>query len=137
MRLLQQRLAEEVTVMVHSREDYDAAVEASQILFGKATSESLRNISEDNFLSVFEGVPQGNISKDELNEGIGVLDLLAAKTGFLKSNGEARRALKEGSISINKEKISEDFTPSANDLINGKYILLQRGKKNYFLVVVE
>jgi tyrosyl-tRNA synthetase len=137
MRLLQQRLAEEVTVMVHSREDYDAAVEASQILFGKATSESLRNISEDNFLSVFEGVPQGNISKDELNERIGVLDLLAAKTGFLKSNGEARRAIKEGSISINKEKISEDFTPSANDLINGKYILLQRGKKNYFLVVVE
>jgi tyrosyl-tRNA synthetase len=137
MRLLQQRLAEEVTVMVHSREDYDAAVEASQILFGKATSESLRNISEDNFLSVFEGVPQGIIPKDELNEGIGVLDLLAAKTGFLKSNGEARRALKENSISINKEKVSEDFTPSEQDLINEKYILLQRGKKNYFLVVVE
>lgn len=137
MRLLQQRLAEEVTVMVHSREDYDAAVEASQILFGNATSDSLRKISEDNFLGVFEGVPQGEITMDELKEGIGVLDLLSAKTGFLKSNGEARRALKENSISINKEKVTEDFAPSEADLINGKYILLQRGKKNYFLLVVK
>lgn len=137
MRLLQQKLAEEVTVMVHSREEYDAAVEASQILFGRATSESLKNLSEDNFLSVFEGVPQANLSLEDLKADLTIVDLLSDKTGFLKSKGEARRALKENSISLNKEKTNEEYALSDKDLINGKYLLLQRGKKNYFLVIVE
>ncbi|MEN8138809.1 MAG: tyrosine--tRNA ligase [Bacteroidota bacterium] len=137
LRVLQQKLAEEVTVMVHSREEYDAAVEASQILFGKATSESLKNLSEDNFLSVFEGVPQGTVAKADIDGGLPIVDALSEVSGFLKSKGEARRALKENSISLNKEKVKEDFVVEQKDLINGKYVLLQRGKKNYFLLVVE
>ncbi len=137
LRVLQQKLAEEVTVMVHSREDYDAAVEASQILFGKATSESLKNLSEDNFLSVFEGVPQGTIVKTDIENGLNIVDALSDASDFLKSKGEARRALKENSISVNKEKVKDDFVIEEKDLINGKYILLQRGKKNYFLLIVE
>lgn len=137
LRVLQQKLAEEVTVMVHSREDYDAAVEASQILFGKATSESLKKLSEDNFLSVFEGVPQGTVAKNDVDAGLSVVDALSDVSGFLKSKGEARRALKENSISVNKEKVKDDFVIETNDLINGKYVLLQRGKKNYFLLIAE
>jgi tyrosyl-tRNA synthetase len=135
LRVLQQKLAEEVTVMVHSREDYEAAVEASQILFGKATSESLKNLSEDNFLSVFEGVPQGTVAKADIEAGLSIVDALSEVSGFLKSKGEARRALKENSISVNKEKIKDDYVIETKDLINGKYILLQRGKKNYFLLI--
>jgi len=137
LRVLQQKLAEEVTVMVHSREDYDAAVEASQILFGKATSESLKNLSEDNFLSVFEGVPQGTVAKADVEAGVSIVDALSDVSGFLKSKGEARRALKENSISVNKEKVKDDYVIESKDLINGKYILLQRGKKNYFLLIAE
>ena len=137
LRVLQQKLAEEVTVMVHSREDYDAAVEASQILFGKATSEALINLSEDNFLSVFEGVPQGNVAKSDIENGLNIIDALSDVSGFLKSKGEARRALKENSISVNKNKIKDDFVIETSSLINNKYVLLQRGKKNYFLLVVE
>ena len=137
LRVLQQKLAEEVTVMVHSREDYDAAVEASQILFGKATSESLKNLSEYNFLSVFEGVPQGTVAKLDVEAGLSIVDVLSDISGFLKSKGEARRALKENSISVNKEKIKDDYVIETKDLINGKYILLQRGKKNYFLLIAE
>ena len=137
LRVLQQKLAEEVTVMVHSREDYDAAVEASQILFGRATSESLKNLSEDNFLSVFEGVPQGTAAKSDIETGLNIVDALSDVSGFLKSKGEARRALKENSISVNKEKIKDDFVIEDKDLINKKYVLLQRGKKNYFLLIVE
>jgi tyrosyl-tRNA synthetase len=137
LRVLQQKLAEEVTVMVHSREDYEAAVEASQILFGKATSESLKNLSEDNFLSVFEGVPQGTVAKADIEAGLSIVDALSDVSGFLKSKGEARRALKENSISVNKEKIKDDYVIETKDLINGKYILLQRGKKNYFLLIAE
>jgi len=137
LRVLQQKLAEEVTVMVHSREDYDAAVEASQILFGKATSESLKNLSEENFLSVFEGVPQGTVAKADIEAGLSIVDALSDVSGFLKSKGEARRALKENSISVNKEKVKDDYVIETKDLINGKYILLQRGKKNYFLLIAE
>ena len=137
LRVLQQKLAEEVTVMVHSREDYEAAVEASQILFGKATSESLKNLSEDNFLSVFEGVPQGTVAKADVEAGLSIVDALSDVSGFLKSKGEARRALKENSISVNKEKVKDDFVVDTNALINGKYVLLQRGKKNYFLLIAE
>ncbi len=135
LRVLQKRLAKEVTIMVHSLKDYNMAVEASSILFGKATSASLRNIDESTFLSVFDGVPKTEISKKELKEGINIIDILASRTGFLKSNSEARRAVKENSVSINKEKITDMQTSvDASFLINNKYIILQKGKKNYFLI---
>ncbi len=132
-RKLQKALAEEVTVRVHSREDYDTAVEASNILFGNATSEQLKRLSENDFLAVFEGVPQAEISKEQL-VGADIIDVLADLSGFLKSKGEARRAMQENSISVNKEKAGEGFQISAEDLIKGQYLLLQRGKKNYFVV---
>ena len=134
VRLLQKRLAQEVTTTVHSAEEFEKAVKASEILFGNSTSEDLKALDEETFLDVFEGVPQAEISKEELKNGIDIIGILAEKTGFLKSNGEARRALKENSISVNKEKVSEDFQISENDLINEKFILLQRGKKNYFVL---
>ena len=132
-RILQKRLAEEITITVHSEEDLKAAIEASNILFGKATADSLKNLSEDDFLSIFDGVPQGELS--DWN-GMNIIDALA-DSGFLKSKGEARRALKENSISINKEKVTEDLNLNESNLISGKYILLQRGKKNYFLLTVK
>jgi tyrosyl-tRNA synthetase len=134
MRLLQKRLAQEVTTTVHSAEEFEKAVQASEILFGNSTSEDLKTLDEKTFLDVFEGVPQAEISKEEIAEGINIIGALAEKTGFLKSNGEARRALKENSISVNKEKVTDDFTVSENDLINGQFVLLQRGKKNYFII---
>jgi tyrosyl-tRNA synthetase len=111
------------------------AVQASEILFGKATSSALKQLDEATFLDVFEGVPQASLPKSTLTAGITAIDLLASSTGFLSSNGEARRALKENSISVNKEKIKESFTAQPTDLICDRYLLLQRGKKNYFLVV--
>ncbi len=135
MRKLQMTLADEVTRMVHSEEERLLAVQASEILFGKATSASLKELDEATFLDVFEGVPQATLSKSTLAEGCTAIDLLASLTGFLSSNGEARRALKENSISINKEKINESFTAQVLDLICDRYLLIQRGKKNYFLVV--
>ncbi|MCG2417988.1 tyrosine--tRNA ligase [Aequorivita sp. F47161] len=137
MRLLQKRLAQEVTTTVHSAEELEKAVKASEILFGKSTSEDLKTLDEKTFLDVFEGVPQAEISKEEIVEGINIIGALAEKTGFLKSNGEARRALKENSISVNKEKVTDDFTLSKNDLINGQFILLQRGRRNYFIIVAQ
>lgn len=134
MRLLQKRLAQEVTTTVHSAEEFEKAVKASEILFGNSTSEDLKTLDEKTFLDVFEGVPQAEISKEEIEEGVDIIGALAEKTGFLKSNGEARRALKENSISVNKEKVSDDFTVSNSDLINGQFVLLQRGKKNYFII---
>ncbi|UTW65095.1 tyrosine--tRNA ligase [bacterium SCSIO 12643] len=131
-RQLQKKLGEEITKMVHSEEALHTAIEASNILFGKATSDSLKKLSEDDFLSVFDGVPQGTLSAYNVK---GILDVLV-ESGFLKSRGEARRALKENSISVNKEKINESFTLSDENLIQGKYILLQRGKKNYFLIKI-
>ena len=132
---LQSRLAEEVTTMVHSREDYLAAVEASQILFGNTTKDNLLKISEENLLAVFDGVPSGEMDAEFFNQGVDIASLLV-KSGFLPSMSEARRALKENSISVNKEKTGEAFVASAADLIKGKYIVLQRGKKNYFLLKV-
>ena len=136
LRIMQKALAEDVTVRVHSREAYDAAVEASQILFGKGTEETLKSLSGEMILAVFEGVPQAKLDRSELANGIGVISLLAEKTGFLSSNGEARRALKENSISINKTKVNDSFQVDETCVIGEKYILLQRGKKNYFLVVI-
>tara|TARA_X000000950_G_scaffold136078_1_gene169238 strand:+ start:472 stop:1770 length:1299 start_codon:yes stop_codon:yes gene_type:complete len=135
-RLLQKTIAQEVTRMVHSKEELQKAIQASEILFGKATAEALKNLERQTFLEVFEGVPQAEISMAELDQGIDMIALLASKTQFLSSNGEARRALKENSISVNKAKVDENYSIGANDLIDGKYVLLQRGKKNYFIVEV-
>lgn len=133
-RALQNRLADEITVMVHSQQDLDNAIKASNILFGKSTSADLKVLDEATFLDIFDGVPQAEISKDLIHNGIGIIGALAEQTGFLKSNGEARRALKENSISVNKEKVSDNYTVSAVDLINDQFVLLQRGKKNYFVI---
>ncbi|NQV51601.1 MAG: tyrosine--tRNA ligase [Flavobacteriales bacterium] len=137
MRNMQRALADELTARVHSTSDLEKAVSASEVLFGRATSEALMALDEATMLDVFEGVPQGRVSKDALNGGMNIVDLLSAESGFLSSNGEARRALKENSISVNKTKVDDAFATSSDDLIAGKYLLLQRGKKNYFLVIAE
>jgi len=135
-RALQKKLAEEVTTFVHSKEELDKAIAASNILFGKSTADDLKGLDEQTFLDVFDGVPQATVTADDVKEGLSMIDALAAKTNFLKSNGDARRALKENSISVNKEKVKEDYTITNSDLIADKYVLLQRGKKNYFLLSV-
>jgi tyrosyl-tRNA synthetase len=134
LRLLQKRLAEEITVMVHSATDLDNAIKASNILFGNATSDDLKQLDEATFLEVFDGVPQAEIAKNEIETGINIVDVLNEKTGFLKSNGEARRALTANSISVNREKVTEEFVLSTKDLINNRFVLLQSGKKNYFVI---
>ena len=134
--LLQTKLAEEVTTFVHSKEALDKAIIVSKILFGDSTSEDLKELDSTTFLEIFEGVPQAEIPKADIDTGINIVDILNSKTGFLKSNGEARRALTENSISINKEKVTESYEVSSKDLINSQFILLQRGKKNYFVVKV-
>jgi tyrosyl-tRNA synthetase len=136
LRVLQKRLAEEITVMVHSKDDLDNAIKASNILFGKSTSEDLKALNETTFLDVFDGVPQTQIETSAIENGLDIIAALAEKGGFLKSNGEARRALKENSISVNKEKVKEDYTITSKDLINNKFVLLQRGKKNYFVLQI-
>ena len=136
LRLLQKKSGEEVTVMTHGQEAFDNAIKASQILFGKSTSEDLKSLDEQTFLDIFEGVPQASVSKEDIDNGLDMIGALAAKTGFLNSNGEARRALKENAISVNKEKVKEDFVISSSDIIANAYVLLQRGKKNYFLLKI-
>lgn len=136
LRVMQSELARELTVRVHSADDYERAHAASELLFGRGTGEALKTLDEATILDVFEGVPQANVSRAAIESGCGIVELLVEKTGFLPSNGEARRALKENSISVNKNKVGDDFTATTADLIDGKYILLQRGKKNYFLVIV-
>ena len=134
LRILQKAIAKDITMRVHSEEDYNAAVEASTILFGKGTTETLRNLSEDMLLSVFEGVPQAEISIEKIKNGIGIIEMLAEKTNIFASKGEARRMLKDNGVSINKEKVKDTFVVTEKDLLNGKYILAQKGKKNYFLI---
>ena len=138
LRLLQKRLAEEVTVMVHSREDYNLAVEASQILFGQGTAELLNKLDEETFLSVFDGVPQFKLTAKELKAGIKVVDLLAEKAMVFPSKGELRRTIQGNGLSINKDKVT-DAEQIVNEefLIANKYILIQKGKKNYFLLIAE
>ncbi|MEW7281008.1 tyrosine--tRNA ligase [Aquimarina sp. 2201CG1-2-11] len=133
-RILQKRLADEVTVIVHSKEDLENAIKASAILFGKSTSADLKDLDEATFLDVFEGVPQAEVSKETIGNGLDIIGALAEQTGFLKSNGEARRALKENSIAVNKEKVTDSYSISKEDLINNQFVLLQRGKKNYFVI---
>jgi tyrosyl-tRNA synthetase len=137
MRELQKALAKDLTIRVHSEADYQASLEASAILFGAGTTETLHNLSEDMFLAVFEGVPQSEIPKAKLAAGIPVIEFLADETGIFPSRGEARRTIKENALSINKEKVREDYIVGAGDLLNGKYILVQKGKKNYFLVNIK
>ena len=135
LRLLQKVIAEEVTTRVHSKEDLEMAIKASNILFGKSTAEDLKSLDEETLLSVFEGVPQFEMNKADL--GLGILDILAEKTKIFASKGESRRMIKSNAVSINKEKITEDVQLTENDLLNGKYILAQKGKKNYFLIIVS
>lgn len=137
LRILQKRLAKEVTVFVHSKEDFENAERASNILFSNSFKEDIRTLDEALFLEVFEGVPQSEISRAEFEEGMDMIAALAAKTNFLSSNGEARRALKENSIAVNKERVGEDYTLSANDLINDRYIILNRGRKNTYIIKVS
>jgi tyrosyl-tRNA synthetase len=134
-RALQKALAKDITCRVHSLADYEAAVAASEILFGKSTDEDLRKLSGETLMEIFEGVPQGNVGADELSPGISIVDALV-KSGFMKSNGEARRALQEGSISVNKVKADAERTLTQADVLAGGVVLLQRGKKNYFLLRV-
>ena len=136
LRVLQRRLAEEVTILVHGKSELDKAIQASNILFGNATADDLKQLDEATFLEVFDGVPQAEISRSAIDAGIPIVDVLNEKSGFLKSNGEARRALTENSISVNKEKVAEEFQLSSKDLINNQFVLLQRGKKNYFVIRV-
>jgi tyrosyl-tRNA synthetase len=135
LRILQKALAKEITCRVHSEAEYDAAVAASEILFGKGTAESLAALPEKTFLSVFEGVPQVEIDKTIVEQSINIVDFLTDVTQIFPSKGEARRTLKENGVSINKEKITDDYVVTSNSVLNGKYILVQRGKKNYYIVV--
>ncbi|HRP60794.1 MAG TPA: tyrosine--tRNA ligase, partial [Vicingus sp.] len=136
LRLLQKELAKDITIRVHSVEDFESAANASEILFKKDEEAiaGLKALSETVFNDIFEGVPQAEISLNEIKTGVNIVDALAAKTNFLASNGEARRALKENAISINKAKVSEEKVLTIDDLIQGKYILVQKGKKNYYLI---
>lgn len=138
LRPLQKRLAKEVTVMVHSEEDYKAAVDASEILFGNATADSLKSLDEETFLQVFEGVPTFDISKSELEAGIKVVDLLTDKAAVFPSKGEMRKTVQAGGVQLNKEKIADhEEMINTSHLVANKYIIAQRGKKNYFLLIVK
>ena len=138
LRVLQKRLAQEITTMIHSKEEYEKAVEASQILFGGATSEALRRLDEATLLQVFEGVPQFRVARTELESGVAFVDLCAEKTQIFASKGECRKLIQGGGVSMNREKIADPMRAvTADDLIAGKYLLVQRGKKNYYLVIAE
>jgi tyrosyl-tRNA synthetase len=138
LRPLQKRLAQELTIMVHSEEDYQAAMEASQILFGNATSDTLKKLDEETLLSVFEGVPQYEIARDELASGIKAIDLLTEKAAIFPSKGEMRKMVQSGGLSINKEKLAnQDAVIHTDALLNNKFLLVQRGKKNYFLLIAK
>ncbi len=138
LRLLQKRLAKEVTIMVHSEADYNAAVDASNILFGNATSEALHKLDEDTLLAVFEGVPRYEVSRDELSTGVKAVDLFAEKTSVFASKGEMRKLVQGGGVSLNKEKLAAfDQVITTADLLNDKYLLVQRGKKNYYLIIAK
>lgn len=138
LRPLQKRLAKEVTVMVHSVEDYDAAVEASNILFGNSTSESLKKLDEDTLLAVFDGVPQFEISREELCAGIKAIDLFTEGAPVFPSKGEMRKLVQSGGVSLNKEKLADqDAVINCESLLDDKYLLVQKGKKNYYLLIAK
>ncbi len=138
LRPLQKRLAKEVTVMVHSQEDYDAAVEASNILFGNSTSEALKHLDEQTLLDVFNGVPQFEVSREDLSAGVKAIDLFTEKAAIFPSKGEMRKLVQSGGISVNKEKLTDqDMVIDCSSLLDEKYLLVQRGKKNYYLLIVK
>ena len=137
LRVLQKCLAQELTKIVHSAEDLEMAEEASQILFGKGATDSLSKISEEVFLNVFEGVPQHILTLQDFEPELNIVELLAEKTTIFPSRGEARRTLKENGLSINKAKVNESFMVDKSMLIRDKYLLVQKGKKTYYLVVVQ
>ena len=138
LRVLQKRLAKEVTIMVHSEADYNAAVEASGILFGNATSEALKKLDEDTLLSVFEGVPQFEVAKSDIEAGIKAVELFTEKAAIFPSKGEMRKLVQGGGVSLNKEKLAAfDQEITTADLLDEKYLLVQRGKKNYYLVIAK
>ena len=136
LKILQKRLAQEVTTFVHSKSDFENAQRASQILYSKSFKTDISTLDEATFLDVFEGVPQTEITRSEFNEGLDMIAALSAKTNFLASNGEARRALKENSVSVNKEKVNESYLLTSEDLINNRYIILNRGKKSTFIIKI-
>jgi tyrosyl-tRNA synthetase len=136
-RVLQKRLAEDLTITVHGNQELEMALEASQILFGKGTAESLSKLSEETLLSVFEGVPQCPLSIEDLNQGLNIVDLLAQKTDTFTSNGEARRMLKDNGVSVNKTKVNDAFMVTKDLLIRDKYLIVQKGKKNYYLIIAN
>lgn len=134
LRELQKTLAEDITVRVHGQTEFESAVEASKILFGKATTDALKKLDERTFLAVFEGVPMFEVAQSKVAEGIGILDFLAEESQVFNSKGEARRMLKDNGVAINKEKVKDTYEISTSDLLNNKYVLVQKGKKNYFLI---
>ena len=136
LRVLQKKLAEQITTLVHGQADLEKAIKASSILFGNSTSDDLKTLDATTFLEIFDGVPYAEIPIADLESGITIVEMLNEKSGFLKSNSEARRALSANSIAVNKEKVTEDFVLTLKDLINNQFILLQSGKKNYFVVSV-
>lgn len=136
LRKLQKAVAEDITMRVHGREELDAAIAASEILFGKSSADDLRKLSEKDFFSIFDGVPTATVDRSEIEAGMSIIDALSGKTGFLASNGEAKRELKGNAISVNKEKVTEDFKITPHSLINDKYVLLGKGKKNNYILVV-
>ena len=137
LRVLQKAIADDITVRVHGEQALETAIAASQILFGKSTSDDLKKLSEKDFFAIFNGVPQATVSRAEFNEGLTIVDALAAKTGFLASNGEAKRELKANAVTVNKEKVDEQFVFSTSHLINGKYALIGKGKKNNYILIIE
>jgi tyrosyl-tRNA synthetase len=137
LRILQKAIAEDITVRVHGEEALKIAIAASNILFGKSTADDLKSLSEKDFFTIFDGVPQATISASEFGDSLSIIDALASKTGFLSSNGEARRELKANAISVNKEKVGEDYFITHDQLINGRYVLLGKGKKNNYILIVQ
>lgn len=137
LRVLQKAIADDITVRVHGEQALETAIAASQILFGKSTSDDLKKLSEKDFFAIFNGVPQATVSRADFNEGLTIVDALAAKTGFLASNGEAKRELKANAVAVNKEKVDEQFVFSTSHLINGKYALIGKGKKNNYILIIE
>jgi len=135
LRLIQREVANEVTERVHSKEDLEIAIKASSILFGKSTADDLKCLDQETFLSVFEGVPRFEMSIEDIN--IDIIDVLSEKTQIFTSKGDARRMIKSNAVSVNKEKIDQDFRLNKDHLLNGNYILVQKGKKNYFLITVQ
>lgn len=136
LRILQKKIAEEITMMVHSKEDLRKVQKATEILFGKSTTEDLKKIDRQIFLDVFEGVPKVQILKKEIKSGVDIISALVSIGNFLSSKGEARRAIRENSISVNKNKVDENYYLTEKDLIDNRYILMQKGKKNYYIVEV-